>query len=233
MKNDPALEALAGELADGRTDLVFELLAAGCPATWKDERGVSLVRHCAWYGDVSAIKFLLTRGESLDSLGDNFDLNGASFHGHWRLCKFLLEKGANVNQALVDTGETPLHAALCKTDRVVYDRVLKVLLSYGANPNQATKQGAETGSFMRDCRTKGKLLCTARPLSATPIPLNCCSKQGRNSTPETCMAIPRSHGPVGTRGQSQFFASFATASSQSTRSIRICGPACSAIPDPV
>jgi ankyrin repeat protein len=156
MKSDPVLEALAGEIGDGRTDLVFELLAAGCPATQKDQNGVSLIQHCAWYGDVSAIKFLLTRGESLDSLGDNFDLNGASFHGHWRLCRFLLEQGANVNQALVDTGETPLHAALCKTDRGVYDRVLTVLRSYGANPNHATKHGVETGGFMRDCRTKGE-----------------------------------------------------------------------------
>jgi uncharacterized protein len=153
---DSRLEAMAGELADGRTELVFDLLAAGHPAQQTDPHGVSLIRHCAYYGDVSAIKFLLAHGESLDSLGENFDLNGASFHGHWRLCKFLLEQGADVNRPLADTGETPLHAALCKTDRLVYDRVLKVLLSHGANPNQATKAGVETGAFMRDCRTKGE-----------------------------------------------------------------------------
>jgi uncharacterized protein len=102
------------------------------------------------------MKFLLARGESLDSLGENFGLNAASFHGHWRLCKFLLEKGADVNEPSQDTGETPLHSALCKTDRVVYDRVVKVLLSYGADPNLATKPGVETGAFMRDCRTTGE-----------------------------------------------------------------------------
>jgi ankyrin repeat protein len=153
---DSQLDAMIGELTDGRTELVFELLAAGCPANQTDLQGVSLIRHCAYYGDVSAVKFLLAHGETLDSLGDNYDLNGASFHGHWRLCKFLLEQGADVNRPLSDTGETPLHAALCKTDRVVYDRVLKVLLSYGANPNHATKAGVETGGFMRDCRTKGE-----------------------------------------------------------------------------
>lgn len=144
------------EFFDGRTELVFDLLSAGYSADFKDESGVSLMQHCAYYGDVSAIRFLLSHGESLDSMGENLGLNAASFHGHWRLCKFLLEQGAQVNQPLADTGETALHAALCKTDRLVYDRVLAVLLSHGANPNVVTKPGVETGGFMRDCRTKGE-----------------------------------------------------------------------------
>ncbi|MDR3775154.1 MAG: ankyrin repeat domain-containing protein [Terracidiphilus sp.] len=155
MSNAP-FETMFAELVDGRTELVFDLLAGGLPADHKDEDGVSLIRHCAYYGDVSAIRFLLAHGESMHSLGENFDLNGAAFHGHWRLCKFLLEQGADANYPLLDTGETPLHAALCKTDRMVYDRILLVLLSHGANPNAATIPGAETGGFMRDCRTKGE-----------------------------------------------------------------------------
>ncbi len=149
-------DRMLSELADGRTELVFDILESGCRADHKGPDGVSLVRHCAYYGDVSAIRYLLAHGESLVSLGENFGLNGAAFHGHWRLCKFLLEQGADVNQAEDDTGETPLHAALCKTDRLVYDRVLEVLLSFGANPNVVTRPGIETGGFMRDCRTKGE-----------------------------------------------------------------------------
>ena len=155
MSNSP-FDGILGELADGRTELVFDLLAGGLPASHKDENGVSLIQHCAYYGDVSAIRFLLSHGESLSSLGDNFGLNGASFHGHWRLCKFLLEQGANADHPEPETGETPLHSALCKTDRLVYDRVLMVLLSHGASPNVATVSGVETGAFMRDCRTKGE-----------------------------------------------------------------------------
>src|SRR3984957_5429818 len=149
-------ESMLAELADGRTDLVFDLFDRGCPPGSVDGNGVSLMQWCAYYGDVSAIKFLLSKGESIDVLGPDRGLNAASFHGHWPLSKFLLEQGADVNFSSGESGETPLHAALCKTDRVVYDRVLKVLLSYGANPNLATKQGVETGSFMRDCRTKGE-----------------------------------------------------------------------------
>ena len=143
-------------ILDGRTDLVFDYLAEGHAADSTDSNGVSLIKWCAYYGDVSAIRFLLANGESLPALGRNFDLNGAVFHGHWRLCEFLIEQGANVNLPLPDTGETPLHAALCKANRPAYDLVVKVLLAHGAHPNCVTKPGAETGAFMRDCRTKGE-----------------------------------------------------------------------------
>jgi hypothetical protein len=143
------------KIADGRTDLVFDYVAGGNSASATVNQ-VSLIRYCAYYGDVSAIKFLLSNGESLASLGENFDLNGACFHGHWRLCQFLIEEGADVNRALADTGETPLHAALSKANRVRYRPVVKILLSSGAEPNRATLPSMETGSFMRDCRTKAE-----------------------------------------------------------------------------
>jgi ankyrin repeat protein len=143
-------------IANGRTDLIFDFLSAGHPAIAKDTGGVSLIQWCAYYGDVSAIRHLLANGESLESLGENFDLNGAAFHGHWRLCQFLIEQGANVNHPLPDTGETPLHAALCTANRLAHDLVLEVLLANGANPNTATIPSAGTGSFMRDCRTKAE-----------------------------------------------------------------------------
>ncbi len=146
---------MLAKIADGRTDLVFDYVAAGNPAN-APVNGIPLIRHCAYYGDVSAIRFLLANGESLTTLGQNFDLNGACFHGHWRLCQFLIENGANANHALPDSGETPLHAVLCKTNRVRYTPLLKILLAAGADPNRATKPSVETGSFMRDCRTKGE-----------------------------------------------------------------------------
>jgi hypothetical protein len=142
-------------IADGRTDLVFDWIAQGGPARHLDSNGVPLIRHCAYYGDVSAIRYLLAHGETLDSLGENFDLGGAAFHGHWRLCQFVLENGADPNRADPDSGETPLHAALCKP-LPVFDLVVEVLLAHGADPHVAAKEGAETGGFMRDVRTKGE-----------------------------------------------------------------------------
>ena len=143
-------------IADGRTDLVFDYVSDGHPADSTDRDGVALIKWCAYYGDVSAIRFLVGKGESLGSLGENLGLNEAVFHGHWQLCQFLIEHGANVNYPQADTGETPLHAALCKANRPTYDLVVKVLLAHGANPNCATRPDTETGGFMRDCRTKAE-----------------------------------------------------------------------------
>lgn len=146
------------KIADGRTDLVFEYLSHGHAANSTDQRGVSLIRLCAYYGDVSAIRFLLANGESLTSLGANFDLNGTCFHGHWQLCQFLLEEGADANHPLPDNGEMPLHAALCSTNRLGRNQVIRVLLAHGAIPNCVTRarEGADTGGFMRDCRTRAE-----------------------------------------------------------------------------
>jgi uncharacterized protein len=142
-------------IADGRTDLVFDFLAAGGAANAKAPDGASLIQHCAYYGDVSAIRFLLGHGESLQTLGVDMGLNTAAFHGHWRLCEFLLENGADPNFSDAETAETPLHCAL-SSRREAQLWVVKVLLAHHADPNRATRPSVETGAFMRDCRTRGE-----------------------------------------------------------------------------
>jgi ankyrin repeat protein len=149
-------EVTIEQIVNGRTDLVFEYLMAGHPASSTDANGMQLLKWCAYHGDVSAIRYLLTNGESLDTLGVNFDLNGAAFHGHWQLCQYLLEMGADANHQLPDTGETPLHAALCKANRPAYDHVVAVLLAHGADSNRKTLPGAPTAGFMRDIRTRAE-----------------------------------------------------------------------------
>lgn len=143
-------------ISDGRTDLVFDYLAEGHAATETNEHGTPLIRLCAHHGDVSAIRYLLQNGETMQSLGDGNALNDAAFHGHWQLCQFLIENGADVNHQLADTGEAPLHAASSKANRPIYDHVVEILLAGGANPNAATKPGVPTGAFMRDSETKAE-----------------------------------------------------------------------------
>ena len=144
------------KIQDGRTDLVFDYLEAGNPATAQDKSGRSLLSYCAYYGDVSAIKYLIQHGAKLTDLGHNYNLNGAAFHGHWQLCQYLIEQGADVNAVLQNTGETPLHASISAANRAASHLVVKLLLGYGADPNTATIPGKETGSFMRDVRTRGE-----------------------------------------------------------------------------
>jgi ankyrin repeat protein len=143
-------------ISNGRTDLVFDLVTGGQPATFRDADGRSLIAWCAYYGDVSAIRFLLSQGEQLDSLGTNLGLESAAFHGHWQVCEFLLEHGADANYADPNTGETALHAALCTANRPGCEVAVQVLVTAGADPNRTTQPGIETGGFMRDCRTKGE-----------------------------------------------------------------------------
>jgi uncharacterized protein len=142
-------------IAQGRTDRVFDWTGGGGDPRATDGGGTPIIRWCAYYGDVSAIRHLLNCGETIGSLGANLDLNGAAFHGHWPLCAFLIEQGADPNAALPETGETPLHAA-ASTQRPGAELVVQVLIEAGADPDRATIPGRNTGSFMRDCRTKGE-----------------------------------------------------------------------------
>src|SRR5690606_31521852 len=67
-----------------------------------------------------------------------------------------IEHGADPNRALADTGERPLHAALCKFESLAHELVVEVLLAAGARADAATRSGVETGCFMRDVRTRGE-----------------------------------------------------------------------------
>ena len=143
--------ALLRRIKAGRTDFVNDLRDETIR-----ENGTELLRWCAYYGDVTACRVLLAAGQSLDLLGEDLGLNGAAFHGYWKLCEFLIERGANARYVDPETGETPLHSALTNEDRGRYDLIVQVLLRAGADPNVATKPGAPTGAFMRDARTRGE-----------------------------------------------------------------------------
>ncbi|HTR26853.1 MAG TPA: hypothetical protein VMI10_22975 [Terriglobales bacterium] len=48
-------------IAEGRTDLVFQHVGPGNPPNSKTSDGAALIQWCAYYGDVSGIRFLLAR----------------------------------------------------------------------------------------------------------------------------------------------------------------------------
>ena len=143
-------------ISRGRTDLVFELLKLD---RWKDVLHDGEVKPLQWfvyYNDTTALKAVLNAGGDLSSINLNTELGHASFFGHWKVVDFLITQGADVNSTVAETGETPLHSALCKAGRPYFLYVLKLLVENGADVNAKTIPGKETGGFMRDVRTKGE-----------------------------------------------------------------------------
>ncbi len=149
-------KALLDLISRGRTDLVFDLLSLPDWNAILHEGDVKPLQWFVYYNDTTALKAVLNAGGDLSSLDLDQELGHASFFGHWKVADFLIKHGANVNYALPDTGETPLHSALCKAGRPYYLYVLKVLIENGADVNARTIPGKETGAFMRDVRTKGE-----------------------------------------------------------------------------
>ncbi|MGB7069579.1 MAG: ankyrin repeat domain-containing protein [Pyrinomonadaceae bacterium] len=140
----------------GRTDLVFELLTM---PDWKEVLHEGEIKPLQWfvyYNDTTALKAVLAAGGDLRSINVDQELGHAAFFGHWKVADFLIAHTADVNYALPDTGETPLHSSLCKAGRPYFLYVMKVLVENGADVNAKTIPGKETGGFMRDVRTKGE-----------------------------------------------------------------------------
>lgn len=148
--------ALFRAVEQGRTDLIQVLLAGEPEPALSGEDKAELLRWSSYFGDVTACRLLVANGLSLSVLGEDLGLAAAAFHGHWKLCQYLLECGASARFTDPKTGETPLHLALTNENRTRYDAVVVVLLRAGAEPNAATLAGMASGSFMRDSVTRGE-----------------------------------------------------------------------------
>jgi ankyrin repeat protein len=149
-------EKIIDYISKGRTDFVFQLLEL---SNWKDllnEGQVRLLQWFVYYNDTTALKAVLEAGGNLDSINLNGELGNAAFFGHWKVCDFLINHGADVNAYVDKTNETPLHNALAKAGRPYYFYTVKLLIDKGANVNAKTIAGLETGAFMRDVKTKGE-----------------------------------------------------------------------------
>jgi ankyrin repeat protein len=150
------VEKITVLISRGRTDYIFELLNH---PDWKEILKSGQVKPIQWlvyYNDTTALKAVLKAGGNLDSIDLNEKLGNAAFFGHWKVCDFLINSGADVNARIDKTNETPLHNALAKAGRPYYFFVVKLLVEKGADVNAKTISGIETGAFMRDVRTKGE-----------------------------------------------------------------------------
>jgi ankyrin repeat protein len=152
----PDKDTILDRIARGRTDLVFELLRLPEWRATLNEGDVKPLQWFVYYNDVTALRAVLNAGGDLSSIDLDRELGHASFFGHWKVADFLISQGANVNWSEPETGETPLHSALCKAGRPFYQYVVRVLVENGADVNAKTLAGRESGAFMRDVRTRGE-----------------------------------------------------------------------------
>lgn len=143
-------------IADGETHRILDFMQLD---GWQERLGegnVPLLRWLVYYDDVLALRLVERELGDLGPLDLDEELGAAAFFGHWRVLRFLLERGADPNARLGDGGETPLHAALCKAGRPYYIDVVRLLLQAGADVHAVTTAGAESESFMRDVRNRGE-----------------------------------------------------------------------------
>jgi len=95
-------------IAAGRTDLVTVLVER---PGWEAELGagqVNTLQWCVYYGDVTALRVLVGVGTRIEQFIDlDSELGNAAFFGHWKVCDFLIEHGAD-RTARDANGESPL-----------------------------------------------------------------------------------------------------------------------------
>lgn len=149
-------EVILNLISRGRTDYIFQLFKK---SNWKELLNAGQVKPLQWlvyYNDTTALKAVMEQGGDLSSIDLDQELGNAAFFGHWKVCDFLIEQGADVNAFVDKTQERPLHNALCKAGRPYYFYTVRLLVEYGADVNAKTIAGMETGAFMRDVRCKGE-----------------------------------------------------------------------------
>jgi ankyrin repeat protein len=143
-------------ISKGCTDYIFQLFQCH---DWKDLLNEGQVKPLQWlvyYNDATALRAVLQAGGNLNSINLNKELGHAAYFGHWKVCDFLINQGADVNAHVDKTNETPLHNALAKAGKPYYFYTVKLLVDKGADVNAKTIAGMKTGAFMRDVRTKGE-----------------------------------------------------------------------------
>ncbi|MDC6350943.1 ankyrin repeat domain-containing protein [Zeaxanthinibacter sp. PT1] len=149
-------QAIIESISRGRTDFIIRLFSIPGWTEILQQGRVKPLQWLVYYNDTTALRAVLQNGGTLESISLDEELGNAAFFGHWKVCDFLINQGADVNYKIPGTLETPLHCALCKAGRPYYLYTVQLLVEKGANVNAKTKAGVGTSAFMRDVRVKGE-----------------------------------------------------------------------------
>jgi len=92
-------------ISRGRTDYIFHLMKK---SNWKEILRKGSIKPLQWlvyYNDTTGLRAVLENDGNLDSINLNKELGDVTFFGHWKVCDFLINQGADVN-APVDMANT-------------------------------------------------------------------------------------------------------------------------------
>ena len=108
------------------------------PAIMEPQRGSTSLLFAARHGHIENARLLLDAGADVNETAPNGQsvLVMASFSGQGEFAKFLLEHGANPDDA--NAGYTALHTAVSRGDL----KLVKALSAHGADPNRRITQGS-------------------------------------------------------------------------------------------
>jgi len=133
LTNQDKADALVEAALKGQMEIVRLLLDQGVDPNGQDKAGIPALFWAAFWDYPDMVRLLLERGA--DGKSGNTLLMVAE-HGHLDIVRFLVDKGADVNQKLAD-GTTPLIRAAANN----HPKVVRFLLERGADPEATTKEG--------------------------------------------------------------------------------------------
>ncbi len=146
--------------------------------------GRSALMWAAFRGDAAIMKLLIAGGADVN--GEGFlgtPLSQTAWADHTEAARFLIARGAQVNQAGHGDGYTPLHWAASSEQRDA--SLVKLLLSRGADPNCGG--GENVDAFMSVPQTP---LMLARRRGETPILAALLAAGATNETPDRVSSPP-------------------------------------------
>ena len=110
---------------NGNVDILNFLVDNGANLDIRDRNGNTLVDIAIYNNNIDILKYLVSKVKTV-----NLNLHAACNIGNTEIVKYLIEKGANINQRQFKThGQTPIEAAGNNLE------IIRLLLSLGAKPS--------------------------------------------------------------------------------------------------
>ena len=103
---------LINRISKGRTDAILDLCTLENWQSLVERDAVTLWQWLVYFNDVTGLRFLAERYGSLGSMHVTGELANAAFFGHWQMCRYLIDLGADVTAADPVSGETALHGGI-------------------------------------------------------------------------------------------------------------------------